>query len=334
MDLNTAEILELPVAEIGPGPLVRTDRLDEAHAELLRPMLDEVPPVVVRETGKGWSLIDGQHRLSAAKLEERKTIRAVVVALDDAEALEAAVKANTSHGKALTLTERKAAAEQLIATTDWSDRRIAAACGLHRVTVGKARPDDAGGQKRPRVGRDGKTYEGESAAVRAARERREREAAEAGEPVDYGKCTAGFDCAAKATAADAMCDWHRKKANEASATDASPSVPDEPQQDPAPAAAQDPGKAGAPESRAAATGSTGASSAGAGDGGGTGDVLPTPPAETLPADWRDRIACAVHLLGCDVGLLRVALTDDDRIDLTDLRDHLDAVLAAPQEQTP
>ena len=54
---------------------------------------------------------------------------------------------------------------------------------------------------------------------------------------------------------------------------------------------------------------------------------------TLPADWRDRIACAVHLLGCDAGLLRVALTDDDRIDLTDLRDHLDAVLAEPQEQT-
>jgi len=171
-----------------------------------------------------------------------------------------------------------------------------------------------------------------SAGVRAARERREREAAEAGEPVDYGKCTAGFDCAAKATAADAMCDWHRKKANEASATDVSPSVSDEPQQVPAPAAAQDPGKAGAPESRAAATGSTGATSPGAGDGGGTGDVLPTPPAETLPADWRDRIACAVHLLGCDVGLLRVALTDDDRIDLTDLRDHLDAVLAEPQEQ--
>ena len=77
---------------------------------------------------------------------------------------------------------------------------------------------------------------------------------------------------------------------------------------------------------------TGASTAGAGDGGGTGDVLPTPPAETLPADWRDRIACSVHLLGCDAGLLRVALTDDDRIDLTDLRDHLDAVLAEPQEQ--
>src|SRR5690606_18762449 len=111
-------------------------------AELLRPMLDEVPPVIVRETAGGWSLIDGQHRLSAAKLEQRETIRAIVVALSDAEALEAAVKANTSHGKALTLSERKAAAAQLIAETDWSDRRIAAACGLHRVTVGKARPGD------------------------------------------------------------------------------------------------------------------------------------------------------------------------------------------------
>ena len=62
------------------------------------------------------------------------------------------------------------------------------------------------------TGTDGKTYPGgESAGVRAARERREREAAEAAEPVDHGMCTAGFDCAAKATAADGMCDWHRNK---------------------------------------------------------------------------------------------------------------------------
>lgn len=221
-DLNTAEVMDLPVPEIGPGLLVRTTRVDEAHAELLRPMLDQVPPIIVRETGGGWSLIDGQHRLTAAKLEDRKTIRAVVVALDDAEALEAAVKANTSHGKALTLTERKAAALMLIADTDWSDRRIAAACGLHRITVGKARPDDAGGQKRPRVGQDGKTY-----------------------PTVPTKCTEGFDCPAK-PGADGMCAGHRGRAAANKASDGEPpssAPPDEQPEVPAPPAApQTPGE--------------------------------------------------------------------------------------------
>ena len=165
------------------------------------------------------------------------------------------------------------------------------------------------------TGTDGKTYD----AVNRAKARQEAQPAPTITP---GKCTDGFDCPAT-PGPDGVCTWHRTQRAKT-----------EPQQDPAPAAAQDPGKAGAPESRAAATGSTeDGPPSGAGDGGGTGDVLPTPPAETLPADWRDRIACAVHLLGCPVDLLRVALTDDDRIDLTDLRDHLDAVLAEPQEQT-
>ena len=125
-----------------------------------------------------------------------------------------------------------------------------------------------------------------------------------------------------------------------------PPSPDEPQQVPAPAAAQDPGKAGAPESRAAATGSTGASTAGAGDGGGTGDVLPTPPADTpsLPTDWRDRIAKTASILRCPVDLLAASMTDDDAIDLAAVFAHVgdaldiresnqaDAVLAEPQEQ--
>lgn len=122
---------------------------------------------------------------------------------------------------------------------------------------------------------------------------------------------------------------------------ATPAASDGPEQDPAPAAAQDPGKAGAPESRAAATGSTGASSAGAGDGGGTGDVLPTPPAETLPADWRDLIGHAAYIVRLDPALVAAAATDDDRADLQALTDWLSlvdeasdpAVLAEPQEQT-
>lgn len=177
-----------------------------------------------------------------------------------------------------------------------------------------------------------------SEAVRAARERREREAAEASEPVDYGKCTAGFDCAAKATADDSMCDWHRKKANEASdAGSPHPPASDGEGKRPAADPPQPPGKAGAPESHAAATQDTGGTgpnvphAPGADDGDGIGPSSADPVA-VLPDDWRARLACSVHLLGCPVDALRDALTDDDRIDLTDLHTHLTAVLAEPQEQ--
>jgi len=111
---NTGEILEVPVGEIGPGPLVRADRFDLDHVARLRPVIDQVPAIVIRETAKGWSLIDGAHRLAAHKAEDREAIRAVVVALDDAEALEAAIEANIAHGLTLTGPERKAAARKLV----------------------------------------------------------------------------------------------------------------------------------------------------------------------------------------------------------------------------
>ena len=316
--MNDAEILDLPVAEIGPGPLVRGERIDVAHAELLIPMLDLVPPIVVRETGTGWSLIDGQHRLSASKFDKRRTIRAVVVALDDAEALEAAVKANTSHGKALTLAERKAACDKLLATTDWSDRRIAEACGLNRATVAKHRPDDPGGRNKPRVGRDGKTYE--SPAVAAARERREREAAE---PKPEPTLCAREDCPHVAMEGSDLCAWHHGKRRAAPEPEeptpstppdtAPPSVSDEPD---GPSGSTPPGSS-------ADEGAPGAER-------GEPDPTPVPPA--LPDDWRDRIARSLYLLGCPIDALRPALTADDVIELRDLRDYLTDLLDQTEEQ--
>lgn len=181
--MNEGEIVELPVAEIGPGPLVRADRLDYDHVRLLAASLDEVPPVQVRETGKGWSLIDGAHRHAAAKAEGRETIRAVVRSMDDAEALEAAIEANTTHGKPLTADERKAAVRLLIRTTKFSDRRIVEICGVSPATVADLRPKCSGApQGAPehpakREGADGKEYP--SPGVAAAARRRAEEAHEA-----------------------------------------------------------------------------------------------------------------------------------------------------------
>ena len=159
--------------------------------------------------------------------------------------------------------------------------------------------------------------------IAAARARREAEAQKPPEPEPVA-CSV-TDCPDHAIGDLGFCPWHHGKFLADVERDAAAKKPvpdeepppssDEPQQDPAPAAAHDPGKAGAPESRAAATGSTGASSPGAGDGGGTGDVLPTPPAETLPADWRDLIGHATYLLRLDAAQVAAAATADDDADL-------------------
>jgi hypothetical protein len=141
-----------------------------------------------------------------------------------------------------------------------------------------------------------------------------------------------------------MCSWHRGRARAEAEADAKssdtstlPPVSDAPDVDPPASGATTPGKAGTDSTTdAAATGTTDrtglASHAdGAADGdGGVQDSPPATPVPVLPDDWRKRLADAAYLLGCPAHLLREAMGDDDRLDLTALRDHLNTIL---QEQT-
>jgi len=334
-----AEIIEVVVADLGPGPMVRgASALDLDHIERMVPFVDDLPLIHVRMVAGGYEILDGHHRHAVNEQLKRKTMRAVLLELDDLEAFAYAAKVNGQHGAGLDLKARRQNATYLLKRSDWSDREIARCAVLSPSTVAKLRaalaPTARNGQLTDkRTSADGSQRPADAAAALAQREAIAVLLVET--ELDGNAIAKKLGCSVTTVRSVRLDLEHLAVAAEENAVsdEEPPPSSDEPQQVPAPAAAQDPGKAGAPESRAAATGSTGASSPGAGDGGGTGDVLPTPPAVTLPADWRDRIACSVHLLGCPVDLLRVALTDDDRIDLTDLRDHLDAVLAEPQEQT-
>lgn len=173
--MSTGEVVDLPVQRIKPGPAVRSERIDIDHARNLIPALDDCPPIVVREVGDGYELVDGQHRLSASKFAERKTVRAVVVALSDDEAYVAGVEANNGHGKPLTLAERKKAAVGIAKRyPDWSDRAIAAKCALSDKTVGKIRPRPTAEDPQldgKRAGADGKARPASKAEQQAQRER-------------------------------------------------------------------------------------------------------------------------------------------------------------------
>lgn len=153
---------------------------------------------------------------------------------------------------------------------------------------------------------------------------------------EKGRQKALADLAAKAEReaaeeAAAQAERDRKTADRAArkTSGGSSSLSDEPEGSvPAPPA-EFPGKAGAGETDAAATGCTDGDTPPSGaEGDGTGPS-PSGPV-TLPSDWRDRLACAVYFARLDPGLLRPVLDDDDRADLETLRDHLNDVLNQEQ----
>ncbi|MFI7004459.1 hypothetical protein [Nocardia sp. NPDC050175] len=122
-------------------------------------------------------VIDGAHRLQAAREQGRATIAVKYFDGTDDDAFALAVQVNVSHGLPLSLAERKAAARRLVASHPlWSDRLIASVIGLSHKTVGVERRRSGGESTRlnSRVGRDGKVHrltvsEGREVAVEIIR---------------------------------------------------------------------------------------------------------------------------------------------------------------------
>ncbi len=137
--------------ELSEGGSPRVAGVDESHVDVLAAVLDRLPPILVhRETLR---VIDGVHRVRAARLIGRTRLPARMVDADAADAFVAAVRANTEHGLPLSLADRKAAAATILRThPHWSDRMIADVVGLSAKTVAATRTGDGAA----RTGRDGK----------------------------------------------------------------------------------------------------------------------------------------------------------------------------------
>ena len=147
---------EVDIATLKTGILLRFDGEDLEHAQSLACRLDDCPPILVEKSTA--MVIDGAHRVLAAKLLDRETIPVRYFTGTHEEAFVEAVKANVSHGKPLTLAEREAAAKKVLEMhNDWSDRLVAQVCGLSDKTVGRLRKTTAEiPQSTARIGRDGR----------------------------------------------------------------------------------------------------------------------------------------------------------------------------------
>ena len=137
---------------------------DAEHAKTLAGIRSGLPPIMVRS--QTMQVIDGRHRIQAARLNGRHSIEARLVDCDDATAFALAVRENIAHGLPLSLADRRAAASSMIAShPHWSDRVIAEYTGLSDKTVSSLRVDDGEGQV-SRLGRDGRVRPLNSAAMR------------------------------------------------------------------------------------------------------------------------------------------------------------------------
>lgn len=131
--------------------------LDQAHVKLLVENFSQLPPILVHRPT--MRVIDGMHRLHAARLVGCDRIKVAYFDGPESEAFLLAVRANIEHGLPLSLADRKEAARKILFSFPrWSDRSIADKVGLSHKTVGALRREapEVVAQSAARVGRDGR----------------------------------------------------------------------------------------------------------------------------------------------------------------------------------
>lgn len=118
-----------------------------------------LPPIVVHAPTR--RVIDGMHRLEAARRRGAETVDAVFFDGEESAALVLALRLNAAGGLPLSLADRKRAAARLIeARPAWPDRVLASMTGLAPATVAalrRPRPCPARAVPGSGVGPDGRT---------------------------------------------------------------------------------------------------------------------------------------------------------------------------------
>ncbi|WP_323372207.1 ParB/RepB/Spo0J family partition protein, partial [Streptomyces katsurahamanus] len=157
MNIEEQSVVEVELGSLNSAGSPRLSGESPEHVHVLAAAQSPLPPIVVhRATMK---VIDGFHRVKAARLRGAETIEARFFDGDEAEAFVLAVRLNVRHGLPLALADRKRAAERIIAShPQWSDRRVATVTGVSPGTVGDIRKRTVPGRtpESRRVGQDGR----------------------------------------------------------------------------------------------------------------------------------------------------------------------------------
>lgn len=143
------------VAALRGGGSPRQGGENLEHVRTLADTATELPPIIVRRSD--MRVIDGMHRLRAARLRGETEIAVRYFDGDDQDAFVLAVRTNVTHGLPLSLADRKAAARRIVTSHPrWSDRMIATTAGLSAATVARIRREGTAPAPTSRVGHDGR----------------------------------------------------------------------------------------------------------------------------------------------------------------------------------
>lgn len=147
---------EVPVRALSTEGSPRAGGTDPEHVRTLA-AAGVLPPIIVHRPT--MRVVDGLHRLEAARLRGQESIDARYVEGDEADAFVLAVRANTGHGLPLSPADRRNAAARILRTHPrWSTRMVAAAAGVPLGTAAEIRRRTLGepGEEETRIGRDGR----------------------------------------------------------------------------------------------------------------------------------------------------------------------------------
>ncbi|MDX8050909.1 streptomycin biosynthesis protein [Lentzea sp. BCCO 10_0798] len=138
---------------VGDSPRVAGE--DPEHVRALAEADGPLPAIVVHRPT--MRVVDGLHRVRAARLRDERMIDVLFFDGTADEAFLLTVRLNAAHGLPLSQADRNAAARRIITTHGaWSDRAIAAVVGLSAKTVGVLRRAVPAGGAPARIGRDGR----------------------------------------------------------------------------------------------------------------------------------------------------------------------------------
>ncbi|OXM48607.1 streptomycin biosynthesis protein [Amycolatopsis alba DSM 44262] len=155
VDIFALPVVEIELSRLSSVASPRTSGEDPEHVETLLSAEEALPPILVHRPT--MRVVDGLHRLKAARVRGDTTIAARLVDGDESDAFVLAVEANIRHGLPLSLADRKRAALQIIGThPQWSDRRVASATGISAGTVADLRRCGGETGNEARIGRDGR----------------------------------------------------------------------------------------------------------------------------------------------------------------------------------
>ncbi|MFE5798017.1 ParB/RepB/Spo0J family partition protein [Streptomyces sp. NPDC056503] len=149
-------VARVPTTALRTADSPRTVGLDEEYARTLATADGPYRPLLVHRAT--MRVIDGTHRLRAARLRGHHTVDVVFFDGSAEDAFVLSVEANIRHGRPLTRRERTAAALRILRThPDWSDRFLADRTGLSARTVAALRVRATGQTAADgRIGRDGR----------------------------------------------------------------------------------------------------------------------------------------------------------------------------------